>query len=88
MIKHFCDNCESEINNYSVERLARQYGNIKIQISVAWKGVWNSGHLCAPCIIEAVKLGIEPYAPLIVPPPVPPEKSVNIDDTREDDAPF
>jgi hypothetical protein len=87
MIRYFCDNCAHEIRIYSAERMTREFDNIKVQISVAWMGVWNSGHLCNLCIIEAVTRGIDIEALPINPPPVPTASSAS-DPKTDDDVPF
>jgi len=65
--KHYCDCCGVEItdannarggaarNPVSDWRLGGKVGRLSIEVMTGIDGVWNAGHVCRYCIIDAVK---------------------------------
>lgn len=57
-LRMVCDSCGVEITNNAVSnRLKRRLGRFEVEIMVATDGTWNTGHLCAECVIWVVKKG-------------------------------
>jgi len=67
MIKIFCDRCNTELSNKDLptggttgHRLsAALSGNgyiMEVEVITSLDGVWNKGHFCKPCILEALSL--------------------------------
>ncbi|MFB6449294.1 hypothetical protein [Bradyrhizobium tunisiense] len=56
--KFFCDVCKAELDPESdLKRVKRKLGDVEVEIMHAYKGVWNSGHVCPGCIINVVASG-------------------------------
>lgn len=59
-IRHFCDQCGKEIVPAALtpsNRVITVRGKLKTEVHVAVSGVWNGGHACAGCVIDAVANG-------------------------------
>jgi hypothetical protein len=62
MIRRYCDVCGVEILNLAAdERIKKALNGIVIEVIVGvYKGAWNSGDFCVPCVIKTVVEGV-PY---------------------------
>lgn len=58
--KAFCDRCEKETpRSFASQRLLVRMGEWKIEVMVAYNGVWNSGVICEACLMQIIREGQE-----------------------------
>lgn len=54
--KIYCDVCNSLMKEQT-DRFRRGLGDVKVEVMVAFKNVWNAGHLCEPCLLKVITEG-------------------------------
>lgn len=52
--RYFCDICEEELQAGDHQRIKGKDGKLSFEIMTAIGGVWNAGHVCRRCIINAI----------------------------------
>jgi len=56
-IKYICDVCEKPMPEKETDRLKLEFGEIKLEVMVAFRGVCNAGHICHACIRKVLVEG-------------------------------
>jgi hypothetical protein len=57
-IRVLCDVCGKEMQrNAAQDRIKRRAANVTVEVLVAYKGQWNAGDVCEPCVIKIVSGG-------------------------------
>ena len=62
MIRTYCDVCNVELfsnENRVSRRIIRSLGDVTVEVVVKSGSTWNSGHVCARCVLDVMDHGAD-----------------------------